>query len=325
MSVLVWIETRDGQAVTSSWEVVGAARQLAAELGTDLTALVMGANTREAAAEVGRYGVDTLYTLQDERLAQYTLSAYAEGLLQAVEASGATVVLAAATTNGREVIAAVACDLECGLAADAVDLRVEGGELVATRAIYANNLLADVTFVSPIQFATVRPRSFPLPEPGEGQAVVEALTLGAVDIPETVEKVEAADQGEISLTDARIVVSGGRGVAADPEKGFALVRDLADVLGAAVGASRAAVDAGYVPYAYQVGQTGKTVKPDLYIAAGISGAIQHLAGMGGSKVIVALNQDPNAAIFSRAHYGVVGDLYQLLPALTEEFRKRLGK
>ncbi len=222
-------------------------------------------------------------------------------------------------------MAAVACDLACGLAADAVDLRVEGGKLVATCAVYANNILADVTFASPIQFASVRPRSFALPTPGEGQAAVLALALGEVEIPEVVEAVEATALGEVSLTDARIVVSGGRGVAADPEKGFALVRELADVLGAAVGASRAAVDAGYVAYAHQVGQTGKTVKPDLYIAAGISGAIQHLAGMGGSKVIVALNQDANAPIFGRAHYGVVGDLYKLLPALTAEFRKRMGK
>jgi electron transfer flavoprotein alpha subunit len=325
MSVLVWIEQRDGQAVASSWETVGAAQGIASELGVPLVALVMGDTVDATAAEAGRYGVTTVYTLADERLARFRLSAYAAGLRQAVEAAAATVVLAAATTNGRDALAAVAADLACGVAADAVDLRVDAGKLVATRAVYANNLLTDVTFRSPVQFASVRPRAFAQPAPSAGEANIQPLTLGAVEIPEVIEAVMPAAPGEVSLTDAQIIVSGGRGVAADPEKGFALVRDLADVLGAAVGASRAAVDAGYVPYAHQVGQTGKTVKPDLYIAVGISGAIQHLAGMGDSKVIVALNQDAGAPIFTRAHYGVVGDLYQLLPALTAELRARLGK
>ena len=154
MSVLVWIETRAGQPLASSWEAVGVGQKVAAELGLDVGAVVIGAEVEAAATDAGRYGVGTVYTVQDARLGEYRLSAYAEALLQAVDAAGATVVLAAATTAGREVVAAVACDLECGLAADAVDLRVVDGELVATRAVYANNLLVDVTFASPIQLVT---------------------------------------------------------------------------------------------------------------------------------------------------------------------------
>ena len=328
MSVLVWIEQNGDQAVPSCWEVLGKARQVADDLGLPLVAAVVGASTEATALAASSRNADAVYTVTDERLASYRLSAYAAALRQVAEAVEATVILTSATTTGREVAAAVACDLDAGYAPDAVDLRVEGGKLVAVRPVYSNNMLADITFASDVQVVGVRPRSFPQPEPGEIQADIEDLPfdLAAADISEEVLSAEILEAGgEVSLADARIIVSGGRGVAADPEKGFTLVRELAEVLGAAVGASRAAVDAGYIPYPHQVGQTGKTVKPDLYIAAGISGAIQHLAGMSSSKVIVAINKDAGAPIFSRAHYGVVGDLYEVLPALTAAFRARLGK
>jgi electron transfer flavoprotein alpha subunit len=327
MSVLVWIEQKNDEALSSSWEVLGKARELASELGTTLAALVMGESIEQTAQRAGEYGADEVYTITTPLLAHYRLSAYAEALRSAVEQVDATVVLAAATSNGRELVAAVACDLDAGLAPDAVDLRVEGGKLVAVRSTYSNNILSDITFDSPRQFASVRPRSFGIPQAGQNKATMTPLefTLAEGKIAEEVISVQSASGGEISLADARIIVSGGRGVAPDPAKGFALVAELAEAIGGAVGASRAAVDAGYIPYKHQVGQTGKTVKPDLYIAAGISGAIQHLAGMGGSKVIVAINRDRSAPIFERAHYGVVGDLFALLPALTEEFKKRLGK
>ncbi len=325
MSVLVWIEQSKSGVIASSFEVLGKAREIAAALNAPLAAAVIGADTADAAAKAGSYGAGVVYAVNSPVLADFRLSTYAEALKAAVQASGAKVVLTAATTRGRELIAAVACDMGAGLAPDAVDLRVEGGKLVAVRSIYSNNILADITFTGDVQFASVRPRSFPLPEAGSGSAEVKAVPF-SMDESQAAEKVissKVTDTGEINLTDASIIVSGGRGVAADPEKGFQLVSELAQTLGAAVGASRAAVDAGYVPYKHQVGQTGKTVRPDLYIAAGISGAIQHLAGMGASKVIVAINKDPEAAIFERANYGVVGDLYEILPALTAEFKKRL--
>lgn len=325
MSVLVWIEQMNGQAVASSWEVLGKARQVADDLGAPLVAVAMGADISATAELARQYGADLVLTITSPVLENYRLSAYAAGLRRAIEEVEAAVVLTSATTRGRELSAAVACELEAGLAPDAVDLRVEADKVVAVRAIYSGNILTDVTFNSPMQFVSIRPRSFPLPEAGEAVAELQPLDLGLNEdqVAEKVLEVKSTDTGEIGLTDAKIIVSGGRGVAADPAKGFAMVTELAQTLGAAVGASRAAVDAGYIPYRYQVGQTGRTVKPDLYIASGISGAIQHLAGMGSSKVIVAINKDREAPIFERANYGIVGDLYEVLPALTAEFKKRL--
>jgi electron transfer flavoprotein alpha subunit len=326
MSVLVWIEQTNHQAVGSSWEVLGKGGELAQALGTPLVALVMGAETASSAAQAQAYGADLVLTITSPLLKNYRLNAYAAGLRQAADEASATVILAAATTRGRELSASVACELDAGLAPDAVDLRVDGDKLVAVRSIYSGNILVDIHFDSSIQVASVRPRSFPIPEAGVAQGQEQALDLALAEeeIAEQILEIRTTDTGEIALTDAKIIVSGGRGVAADPAKGFALVADLARVLGAAVGASRAAVDAGYIPYKHQVGQTGKTVRPDLYIAAGISGAIQHLAGMGSSKLIVAINKDREAPIFERASYGIVGDLYEILPALTEEFRRRLS-
>lgn len=327
MSILVWIEQTNHQAVASCWEVLGKARQLAHELGTSVSALVIGAETAATAQAAQTYGADQILTATDPALLYYRLSAYSTICKEAITQSAATIVLTSATARGRELSAAVACALEAGLAPDAVDLQIEEGRLVAVRSIYSGNILTDVIFNSAIQVASVRPRSFPLPEGGAATGSVEplAVALDEALLGEKVIGTQTTDSSEVSLTDARIIVSGGRGVASDPAKGFALVADLAQVLGAAMGASRAAVDAGYIPYKYQVGQTGKTVRPDLYLAAGISGAIQHLAGMGGSKRIVAINKDREAPIFGRAHYGIVGDLFEILPVLTAEFKRRLGK
>ncbi|MEM7133751.1 MAG: electron transfer flavoprotein subunit alpha/FixB family protein [Chloroflexota bacterium] len=326
MSILVWIEQTDGEAVASCWEVLGAAKGIAGDAGMSVTALIIGESVDAIAESAVANGADKVLTASDAALANYRLSAYADILKEAVSTSGNTIVLTSATIRGRELSAAVAFDLNVGLAADVIALAVESGKLVATRSVYSNNIQTDVTFNSDIQVASVRPRSYPMPESGASGGTVEsmAVSISEDSIPEKVTDVQTTATGEISLTDASKIVSGGRGVAQDPEKGFELVADLAKVLGAAVGASRAAVDAGYIPYKHQVGQTGKTVSPDLYVASGISGAIQHLAGMGTSKLIVAINKDADAPIFDRAHYGVVADLYEMLPALTEEFKKRLG-
>lgn len=326
MSVLVWMETSGGRAVPASLEVLGKAREVADEMGLPLLALLVGAENEveSAASAVSDYDVDMVLTATNEALSSYRSSAYASAIRQALEGFEASVLLTGATLRGRELAALVACGLGAGLASDAVDLRVEDGALVATRSIYSNNLLVDVGFNTETQVVSVRPRSFNAPESIDNGA--DIVPIG-VEIDESgigVEVLESAtsESGEVVLGEATVVVSGGRGVASDPERGFALVADLAKSLGAAMGASRAAVDAGYIPYKHQVGQTGKTVAPDLYIAAGISGAIQHLAGMGGSKMIVAINKDADAPIFERARFGVVGDLFEVLPAIQQEIEKR---
>lgn len=326
MSILVWIEQNNGSALPSSWEVLGKAKELAGSLGTSTVALVIGETVDAIAQDALALGADTVYTATAAALAQYRLQPYADVLETAIKSAGATLILTSATNRGRTLAAMVACRLGAGMASNVSDLRVEGGKLVAERTIFSGNIVADVQFESAVQVASIRPRSFPMPEAGNANGNVQALDVSVDEgaIREKITDFRGANTAEISLADARIIVSGGRGVANDPAKGFQLVADLADVLGAAVGASRAAVDAGFIPYKHQVGQTGKSVKPDLYIAAGISGAIQHLAGMGDSKVIVAINKDDKAPIFERASYAIVDDLFAVLPTLTEEFKKRLG-
>ncbi len=325
MSILVYIEQFNGQAAPVSWEVLGKAKSLAGQMGGKLAAVVIGNGVESVADEALTYGADVVHLVEDASLAAFRVEPYAAVVEDLVKSHSPQAVLFPATTRGRDLSAVVACDLGAGLAADCSDLAVEGGELTAVRPVFSGNMMTTVRFVGPLAVASVRPRSFPTPEAGgaAGEIVRSGAVMPAGDIREQIDAFEATAGGEVSLTDAKIIVSGGRGVAKDPELGFKLVKDLADSLGGAMGASRAAVDAGYIPYKHQVGQTGKTVRPDLYIACGISGAIQHLAGMGNSKLIVAINKDPEAPIFQVANYGVVGDLFEVVPALTAEFKKRL--
>ena len=326
MSILVWIEQNDGQAVSNCWELLAKAKELAAEPETGVAALLIGDEVDEAARQAFSYGADAVYTAVDASLSHFRLQPFAAIAEQAVHQIGATVFLTNASIRGGILAATVACRQQAGIAANASDLRMESGKLVATRTIYSGNIRAEIHFESRLAVVSVRPRSFPMPRPVNGSGRVETLDveLNEDDIRQKIVDFRTADPGEISLTDAHIIVSGGRGVAADPQRGFELVGELAQTLGAALGASRAAVDAGFIPYKHQVGQTGKTVRPDLYIACGISGAIQHLAGMGNSKLIVAINKDRDAPIFERAKYGIVADLFEAVPALTAEFKKRLN-
>jgi electron transfer flavoprotein alpha subunit len=324
--VFVWIEQSGGIADSIAWEMVGAGRQVAEALGGQVTACVLGDGVDALAQEAIQRGADTAVLVNDVTLAAYRLEAYAATLVKLARERKPAIFLVGASSRGREMGPYVSAKLGVGLAADCVEIDVESGSLVATRPALAGNVITKITYSGARpQMATLRRRVFvPLdPDPGrDGPVVTANAVLSEDDIPTKVVEY-ASREGEVSLTDANIIVSGGRGVGG-PE-GFAPVRALAEALGGAMGASRAAVDAGWIPYAHQVGQTGRTVQPDLYVAIGISGAIQHLAGMKTSKVIVAINKDAEAPIFKIATYGVVGDLFKIVPALTEEFKKRLAK
>jgi electron transfer flavoprotein alpha subunit len=324
--VFVWIDQSGGTADSIAWEMIGAGRQVADALGGRVTACVLGDGVDELAQEAIQRGADTAVLVNDSTLAFYRLEPYAAALVGLAKEHQPAVFLIGASSRGRELAPYVAAKLGVGLAADCVGIGVEDGSLVATRPALAGSVITRITYSGARpQMATLRRRIFlPLdPDAGrDGQVVAANAVLSEENILTKV--VEFVDQtGEVNLTDANIIVSGGRGVGG-PE-GFEPVRTLAETLGGALGASRAAVDAGWIAYNHQVGQTGKTVQPDLYIAAGISGAIQHLAGMKTAKVIVAINKDADAPIFKLATYGVVGDLFKILPALTDEFKKRLGK
>jgi electron transfer flavoprotein alpha subunit len=343
--IWVYIDQFKGQALLTSWEGIGAAKMLAGQLGGGVTALIFGKNIEAIAAEAFKYGVDEVLLADDASLDDYRSEPYTTLLSKLVKEASPEVILFPTTTRGRELAAMTAIDLNTGVLPDVTELEIKDGSLIATRPIYAGKLLSKVTCLSRPQLVTLRGRTFAKPVPDAshtGTLTKVTPVMSEADIPTKVESITAGESG-VSLTDASVIVSGGRGVSNNPsltppagldekqaeiwkaQQGFTLIGDLAQVLHAAVGASRAAVDAGYIPYSHQVGQTGKVVSPDLYIACGISGAIQHQAGMRTSKVIVAINRDPDAPIFKLARYGVVGDLYTIIPALTEAFHKRLGK
>lgn len=324
--IFVWIDQYDGDVDTIAWETLGAARGVADNLGGQVVAVVLGDGVDQLAQAAIHYGADRALLANDATLKHFRLEPYAAILSHVAQTRQPAALLLGASNAGLELSAYVAAKLGAGLAADATALAVENGQLVVTRPALIGNVVAKVTFgqVRPCVISLRRRVFTPLePDTGRsGQISAVSTALAEADIPTKVEGIESA-ANEVSLTDSRIVVSGGRGVGG-PE-GFAPVKALAEALGGAMGASRAAVDAGWVPYAHQVGQTGKTVQPDLYIACGISGAIQHLAGMKTARLIVVINKDSDAPIFKYAHYGIVGDLFQYVPALTEEFKQRLGK
>lgn len=341
--VFVWIETFEGKALNSSWEALGAGRMIADKLGVPVTALVFGENAGGVAVEAGSHGADQVITCEDATLNGFRLEPYAALLSKLVADQKPKAVLAIGSTRGRELLAASAADTDNSLITEAINLEAQAdGAINVTRPAYAGKILSEVVGnPAGTQFVTLRGRAFKPADTSKTVTVtVVSSVLAEADITTKIEGFEA-EVGTVNLSDAAIIVSGGRAMANNPKDapagagdaavwkakdGFEnTLKPLADVLGAAVGASRAAVDAGYIPYAHQVGQTGKTVSPDLYIACGISGAIQHQAGMRTSKVIVAVNKDAEAPIFKLARYGLVGDLYKIVPALTAELKKRLGK
>jgi electron transfer flavoprotein alpha subunit len=325
MTQAVWAiaEQRDGDFRKITFEIVSEGRRLADELGVGLTAVVLGSGIREKASVLGGYGADKVLVADDPRLEAYTTDAYTSVLAQILSAGGPAVVLLGASVQGKDLSARLAARLDAGMAQDCTGFSIEDGKFVAIRPIYAGKVYAKVGFQGEgFQVATARPNVLRIAESDKERPfeVFDAeFNLDGGELKTRVVEVLADQSGKVDLTEADKIVSGGRGMKG-PEN-YGILEEMAGLMGAAVGASRSAVDAGWRPHSDQVGQTGKVVSPNLYIACGISGAIQHLAGMGTSKVIVAVNKDPDAPIFQRADYGIVGDLFEVVPALTEEIKK----
>ncbi|MFO7585730.1 MAG: electron transfer flavoprotein subunit alpha/FixB family protein [Anaerolineales bacterium] len=319
MNTWVYIDHFNGQPAPASWEALGLAKTFGAA-----TALVFGQDVEAVAKTALEYGADSVLMADDPALAVFSPEAFSSTLAALVSDSPPALILLPTTIRTREIAAMLSIDLATGVLVDVTGLELDGETVIATRPVYEGKLLEKTTCSATPQLVTLRARAFPKPTPEAGRGgeikKVAAVADGAVTVEDFV-----SGQSGVSLTDAGVVVAGGRGVSNDPAEGFRMIGELASVLGGAVGASRAAVDENYIPYANQVGQTGKVVSPDLYIAAGISGAIQHMSGMRSSKVIVAINKDPEAPIFQDSQYGVVGDLFTMVPALTEAFKKKLGK
>jgi len=322
--ILAFAEQRDGKLKKNAFEVARAARTYADQLGGICFCLVIGHNVKEAAEQLGGYGIEKVVVVDDPALAAYSTTAYAKVVAEIAQQRGATVLFLPASAMGKDLAPRLAAKLDAGLASDCTALRIDGGELIATRPVYAGKALVDVKITSEVKIFTLRPNVFTAGKNSGARATVETASVKLTDSDFAARVVDVkVATGRPDVTEADIVVSGGRGMKG-PEH-FHLIEELADLLGGAVGASRAAVDAGWRPHDEQVGQTGKTVSPSLYIACGISGAIQHLAGMSSSKVIVAINKDKDAPIFQVADYGIVGDVFDVLPALTKEIKKFLGK
>jgi electron transfer flavoprotein alpha subunit len=319
--ILVIGDAASGRLANVSLESISKARALAGDIGGDVCAAVMGSDTAALATQAGRYGAEKVYAAEGADFEVFRSGAYTDAAIAAIKAADPAAVLFAASADGRDLAAACAARLGVGVLVDITALEVKDGRLTATHPCFGGGIIAEKEAVGEPFVATVRPGSFAREEVG-GEAEVVALNveLSPASLMAKVLDVVCENVGVISLEEASIIISGGRGMGSG--ENFAVIQALADELGAAVGASRAAVDSGWKHHQHQVGQTGKTVSPQLYIACGISGAIQHRAGMQTSQYIVAINKDPDAPIFSFADFGVVGDLFTVVPALTEEIRRR---
>jgi electron transfer flavoprotein alpha subunit len=324
MKILVFAEQRENKFKKAAFEAVRAARGIADQSGGEVIALVIGGQVQSIAPSLGGFGAHEVMVAEDARLALYSSTAYAKIVAAVAQAQQAAVVLLAATSMGKDLAPRVAVKLDAGLAADVTALNFNGGEIVATRPVYAGKALTEVKISSAVKVFTLRPNVFTAGEPRGVSAPVEMFSAGLTDqdLACIVKEVKQSS-GRLDVAEADIIVTGGRGLKG-PEN-FVMIEQLAQTLGGAVGASRAVVDAGWRPHDEQVGQTGKTVSPSLYIAVAVSGAIQHLAGMSSSKYIVAINKDKDAPIFQSATYGIVADAFEVVPALTAEISKLLGK
>jgi electron transfer flavoprotein alpha subunit len=320
------MECRDGKVKKSSLETLSEAKRRGDEMGLETAAVFVGHSVDTLAPEAFRYGASKVYILENALLSHYSPSGYTHALVALVEEIKPEIILFAATAMGRDLSPRLAAVLGVSLAADCIQTGSKDGKLEVKRPIFAGKAFASFSFKSSPQMASLRPNVFSLAEPadGQGEMIKKEVVIPEDQVKDKVDEILKAEGAELDVTEADIVVTGGRGMKG-PEN-FDLLRELTSVLPhSALGASRSAVDAEWIDHQHQVGQTGKTVSPSLYMAFGVSGAIQHLAGMSSSKFIVAVNKDPDAPIFKVADFGIVGDLFQVIPPLKEELKKILSE
>jgi electron transfer flavoprotein alpha subunit len=324
-NIWVWIETANGLARSIGLELLRPGRKLADTIGGSLVAVILGEHVSKAVTSASGYGADEIIVVEDEYFSEYNTEVFTEAICGLIDKYRPDTMLFGATSAGRDLAPRVAGRLRTGLTADCtgLDMDAETGNVQWTRPAFGGNLMAVIECPNTRpQMGTVRPGVFKKGIPDEGLVptiIKESVNISGPGRARMIERLDEAAENLVNLEDAEIIVSGGRGLG-KPDN-FSLVQALADALGGVVGSSRAAVDAGWIPHAHQVGQTGKTVGPKLYVACGISGAIQHLAGMSGSDVIVAINKDPDAPIFNVADFGIVGNLLDILPALTDQVKR----
>jgi electron transfer flavoprotein alpha subunit len=324
--ILVFIEIREGKIKKSSLEALSEAKRRAEDLKTEVTAVLIGPNVENLASEVFPFGASKVYVLENSLLRNYSAAGFAHALYSLVEETKPVAILFSASSLGKDIAPRLAAKLGVSMASDCTKTACRDGKLEVSRPIYAGKIFITFTLRSSPQIVTLRPNVFPLMEPGakDGEVVKKEVVIPEDQVKAQVVEMLKEEGVELDVTEAEIVVSGGRGMKG-PEN-FDLLRELTSLLPqSAVGASRSAVDAGWIDHQHQVGQTGKTVSPNLYMAIGISGAIQHLAGMSSSKYIVAVNKDPEASIFKVADFGIVGDLFNVIPHLKEELKKVLSE
>ncbi len=314
--VIAITEQSEGVFRKVAYEALSEGKRLAESLGCNLTAVVLGSGIENISAEPGKYGADKIIVVDNQALSEYMTDAYTNVVTDIVNKEDPSVLIIGASSQGKDMSARLSARLNAPLAIDCIAVRVENGNIIATRPMYGGKILADVALEGKPQIVAIRPNAIGIAE-SSGAGAIEKLDIdvGKTDLIFVEKKL---DTGKVELTEADVVVSGGRGMGGSD---FSVIEELAELLGGAVGASRSAVDEEWRPHSDQVGQTGKVVSPNLYVACGISGAIQHLAGMSSSKVIVAINKDDEAPIFSKADFGIIGDLFEYVPLITEEIKK----
>jgi electron transfer flavoprotein alpha subunit len=318
--ILVIAEQVDGVFRKVTYEALSEGRRLADKWGGLLAVAVLGSGMEDAAQPLKQYGADKIMTADDPRLAEYLTDRYATAAAQIIDQTAPALILLGASTQGKDLAARLSARLDAPMGMDCLSITLEGESVKVARPMYGGKVMAEVLLEGTPKIAVIRPNAMSIAEK-EGDGLMEKIEVNLRE-PRLKFVEKTLETGKCELTEADVIVSGGRGMGGSD---YTLLEDLAELLGGAVGASRSAVDEGWRPHADQVGQTGKTVSPNLYIACGISGAIQHLAGMSTSKVIVAINKDPEAPLFMKADYGIAGDLFEVLPYIAKELRKLKGE